>query len=151
MRKVIILSGISGVGKSTYARDNFPGALRFSADDFFSRSGEYKFDPTKLGEAHANCFKRFLAHLAIENVDMTLVVDNSNCEAWEIAPYVLAANAFGWEHEIITLFVPWNKLEKCADRNIHGVLTNALSVMFDKLYKRVLPAHWNAREIKVDL
>ena len=32
-------------------------------------------------------------------------------------PYVLAANAFGWEHEIITLFVPWSKLEVLASRN----------------------------------
>ncbi len=151
MRKAIIISGVSGVGKSTYARDNFPGALRFSSDDFFQREGEYKFDPAKLGEAHANCFRRYLAHLAIENVDMTLVVDNTFCEAWEIAPYVLAANAFGWEHEIITLFVPWSKLEVLASRNIHGVPTNVLSSMFDKLLKRVLPKHWNAREIKVEV
>ncbi len=151
MRKAIIISGVSGVGKSTYARDNFPGALRFSADDFYERSGEYKFDPAKLGEAHANCFRRYLAHLAIENVDMTLVVDNTFCEAWEIAPYVLAANAFGWEHEIITLFVPWNKLNALTSRNIHNVPSLTRSAMFDKLLKRVLPKHWNAREVRIEV
>ena len=148
MPKVIILSGVSGSGKSTYARKHFPEAIRLSADDYFLQDAKWNFDPTKLTEAHAECFSKFLFHLASPaSKEEVIVVDNTNCSAWEIAPYVLAATSFGFEHEIITLFVPWNKLEECARRNVHNVPTNVISKMFDVLLKRTLPGHWNAREV----
>ena len=60
--KMFIMRGISGSGKSTKAREimakeNSCGnaAIICSADDFFMASGKYKFDASKLGQAHAWC------------------------------------------------------------------------------------------------
>lgn len=56
MREVIILSGISGSGKSTYAdefcRTKYEGkyVCRVSADDYFMVAGSYNFDPEKVGQ-----------------------------------------------------------------------------------------------------
>lgn len=56
--------------------------LQFSADSFFGP--DYKFDPRLLGEAHADCFKRYLMELqriAMYNnehgKDVLFVVDNT--------------------------------------------------------------------------
>jgi NEDD4-binding protein 2 len=148
-RSVIILSGMSGSGKSHYARTRYPTAARISADDFFLQEGKWAFDATKLAEAHAECFREFLRHLT--NDEEIIVVDNTNTEVWEISPYVLAARAFGIEAEIITLFVAWNRIDVCATRNVHNVPARIIEMQFDKLIKRALPRYWNARDEKVTL
>jgi predicted kinase len=108
MERVVILSGISGAGKSHYAvkltRDT-PDSTIVSADRFFYRdNGEYEFDVTKLSEAHATCFRYFIDALMIG--DELVVVDNTNTTIWEISPYVLGAQAFGYDFEIVTIHCP---------------------------------------------
>lgn len=58
---VYIVRGLPGSGKSTFAKTlakslNIPF---WEADQFFYKDGQYNFDPTKLGEAHAQCFENF--------------------------------------------------------------------------------------------
>lgn len=100
--KVIILRGISGSGKSTWAKQNAPhDAVIVSADHFFIQpNGEYVFDPSKLHDAHIDCFRRFLD--GIEKKTPTIIVDNTNIHRWEFQPYLLAAQARGYELELIT-------------------------------------------------
>jgi len=91
---VHIMSGIPGSGKSTYARQKFAAAVVVSADDLFVRpDGRYVFEPERIGEAHASCFRRFVDLLAAGTP--LIVVDNTNVHCWEISPYVLAAQAYG--------------------------------------------------------
>ena len=143
MKHAIILSGVSRAGKSAFARKNFPNTHRISADDFFKTSqGGCEFSPLKLEEAHNDCFRKFLVHLASSEED--IIVDNSNTMTWQISPYVLAAKTFDFSHEIITLVVPWEKLEEL------DALTNLVSKQYHNLVKRVLPPFWNAREIRLE-
>lgn len=101
---MIIMRGVSGSGKSTWVRQHYPEAVVVSADDFFVLpSGERKFDPEKKGEAHQSCWRRF--HEALTAKKLLIVVDNNNITAWEIAPYVLPAQALGYEVQILTLLV----------------------------------------------
>ncbi len=58
--KAIILSGISGAGKSTYIDERYPTAPMCSADTYFTTDGVYKFDATRLGEVHAQCLRWFI-------------------------------------------------------------------------------------------
>lgn len=92
---VKILSGISGSGKSTYARRH--RGVIVSADDYFVRDGAYRFNPARLSSAHATCFARYLG--ALDDGHPLVIVDNTNTTAVEIAPYVLAAQAKGYDHE----------------------------------------------------
>lgn len=97
-KNVIILRGVSGSGKSTFAsmlaRHN-DGALVVTADDYFTdRDGLYKFDPSKLGAAHAQCFERF--ETALYNPDVnTIIVANTNTSPRDFKKYVDAAEAYG--------------------------------------------------------
>ena len=143
MGKVIVMSGVSGSGKSTYAHKlalflHFSGSCVCSpgdpcgrccgqeasqrrnalvcpersvghygwvvgADDFFEGSEGYRFDKTKLAEAHGQCFRRFIDLLDV-GVDL-VIVDNTNTTTEEIAPYMLGASAYGYEAEVITIEV----------------------------------------------
>lgn len=102
------MQGVSGAGKSTLARKlvrtvSSRGAYAqiVSADDFFcDSSGAYNFDPAKLGEAHDACFRKFLKFLMYERTEL-IVVDNTNTQAVQIAPYVLAATALGFRAKIL--------------------------------------------------
>lgn len=127
MRKVIVLSGCSGSGKSEYVKkfgkiagpshavpiDVTPEHVSLSegdyvgivsADTFFiNAEGEYKFEGAKLPEAHALCFRSFIRALQTKSFyHQYLFVDNTNTTTVEIAPYMLAASAFGWPAEVLT-------------------------------------------------
>jgi predicted kinase len=139
MKRVIVLQGVSGSGKSHYARkllqeyanDN-PRII--STDDFFNidtaRSrDDYKFDPSKLGEAHAWCFCEYI--LALQGTaDDFIIVDNTNASAEELSPYMLAASAFGAKAFIVRVDCD---LEVAARRNVHNVPTNAISRQAERI------------------
>jgi predicted kinase len=97
-KNVIILRGVSGSGKSTFAsmlaRHN-NGAVVVTADDYFTDSwGLYKFDASKLGAAHAQCYKRFETALFDPDVN-TVIVANTNTSPRDFKNYVDAAEAYG--------------------------------------------------------
>ncbi len=120
--KVILLKGVSGSGKSTYCKNNFPDAHVVSADHFFERLGH--FDPSLLADAHRECFSNFLALLGDE-VE-TIVVDNTNITMWELAPYWRLADLQGADVEVHEILAP---VQLCIARNIHEVPANAIERM----------------------
>lgn len=92
--KVIMMSGVPGSGKSTLVARRWPGAVVFSADAYFMVDGEYRFDPSRIGEAHCGCLRSFTETLQVADVEV-LVVDNTNLSVSEIAPYAALAQAYG--------------------------------------------------------
>lgn len=68
----------------------------FSTDDFFKLGGDgsYRFDPSKLGAAHAWNLRRAVS--AMESAIPVVVIDNTNTQAWEMRPYAEAALAHGY-------------------------------------------------------
>jgi len=117
-----ILRGVSGSGKSIMAAE-MPQAVVVSADDFFMVDGKYQFDVTKLGDAHGSCFRRAIEAL---QAGKDLVVDNTNCSVVEVAPYMLLAQAFGAETEIVR--INCDPVVALA-RNTHGVPAKAIAAM----------------------
>ena len=59
MRRVIIMRGLPGSGKSTEAKSYIltHGAVVVSADDFFMVAGKYRYNPAKIGDAHVACMR----------------------------------------------------------------------------------------------
>jgi predicted kinase len=53
MKELFLLRGLPGSGKSTLAKSL--GGMQIEADKYFMDGDEYKFDPSKLKEAHAWC------------------------------------------------------------------------------------------------
>ena len=141
--RVEILSGVSGSGKSTYAwsrTKEIPKSGVVSADLYFCFNGEYNFDPKKLSEAHGWCFRKFIEELRRNPHGLDLViVDNTNTTEAEIAPYVLGAQAYEAEVEIITFFC---EPEIAHKRNVHGVSLESVMKQYERFKKRNFPPWW---------
>jgi predicted kinase len=116
--RVVIMRGIPGAGKSTWVRDNMPGALIASADHYYTGpDGVYRFDPNKIRDAHNYCLREFLTHLMLGG-PQDLVVDNTNVKVFEVAPYYRLAEAFGREVEVVWVDCT---ADVAAARTVHGV------------------------------
>lgn len=95
---LVLLRGAPGSGKSTVARallERNPGGVKLSTDDYFTHNGEYRFDPTALGEAHEWNHKR--AKEAFERGANPIIIDNTNLQGWEMRPYVIQALKHGYK------------------------------------------------------
>ena len=142
MKRVYILRGPSGVGKTTWT-ERLPDELKketgedvqvtvCSADHFFegteatvSDTGVhehpvYNFDISKLPQAHSQCMNSFLR--ALKNENAVIVVDNTNERRWEYMNYELAARIAGY-HVVVVEFVieTLEQLREIAARSRHGV------------------------------
>ena len=73
-KNLYLLRGIPGAGKSTLAKQL--GDSHFETDGFFMVDGEYKFDPTKLREAHQWCQSQ--VELAMIQNHITYGLDSSD-------------------------------------------------------------------------
>lgn len=135
--KVWIYCGVSGAGKTTFISGAHPHAPVCSADDYFMRSGEYRFDASKLSEAHGACLRNFVSLLQ-DSTD-EVVVDNTNTTVAELAPYAALAQAYGYELQIVTLHCD---PDIAHTRNRHGVPLDAIRRMNERLLARQLPPWW---------
>lgn len=141
MRKVIIMRGVPGSGKSTRAREiardtvgEDGSCVICSADDFHmvreEESGPlvYRFNPAKIAEAHAACMRRFLESL-LSGVNL-VIVDNTNIHEWEYTNYLRAALLAKYEIEFAECRVKTvEEIRDCAARNIHGVPLSVIALM----------------------
>lgn len=108
-KKVIILRGITGSGKSSLAKlmSSIESSTVCSADDYFVNDGEYKFNKDKLDLAHSNCFKLFCN--AIDNKINTIIIDNTNSRLSEYKKYIDFSKLRGYVPIVIEIY--------CKDRN----------------------------------
>ena len=110
---LILVRGVSGAGKSTIA-DMLNIYLNscFSTDDMFMVDGEYKFDPSKLGEYHDATVQKVKDIMGDRQFEIntgedlltpiTIVVHNTFTQEWEMKPYFELAEEFNWHvHTII--------------------------------------------------
>ena len=133
---VVLVVGISGSGKSTkinkglqYHRDHKQTYGICSADHFWIQpDGSYKFDFTKLGDAHKQCQKNF-RYLLSEGIDY-IYVDNTNLTKKERSFYLNAAKEAG-ARIIVTVFPVDVDLSEA--RNVHGVPRATLEAMAKKI------------------
>lgn len=130
------MRGLPGSGKSTWAKKQDADVI-VSADDWFMRSGEYKFNPAELPAAHDACLSRFLD--AIQHGTRYVIVDNTNLKVWEIAPYYRLAQLFGYAVSIACMDT---LLSTCLKRNTHKVPDVKMGQMYQILLSEVLPDHW---------
>ena len=125
MEKILyIVRGIPGSGKTTFAKTL--GGTHFETDMFFMTDGEYKFDGSKIKEAHKWCqdsvhTAMLLNHTA--NLNPVIVVSNTFTQEWEMEPYFQMADYF--EYKVFTIIIE----KRHGGTNQHGVPENKIEQM----------------------
>ena len=110
MKQLILLRGLPGSGKSTFA--NLLGGIHVEADQYFMQDGEYKFDASKLKQAHNWCKLR-VEHSMEDGADK-IVVSNTFTQEWEMDTYFELAEKYGYQTSCLIV-------ENIHDsKNIHG-------------------------------
>lgn len=139
LKKVTILIGIPGSGKSTWAaRQN--GATVVNADRYhIGADGVYRYSVANAGKAHLWCYRAFLD--ALERRDDHIIVDNTNTQNWERSPYVKHAQLCGYTVEFKRFRCP---VELAAKRNVHGVSREIIEKMAARIEDPV--ARWGEVE-----
>ena len=87
--KMVIMQGGPGTGKTYTATElvkKIPGAVKVSADDEFTdENGVYRFDGTRIREAHRACRQKTVNALKEGHV---VIVDNCNATNLFVKPYL---------------------------------------------------------------
>ena len=146
--QVIVLQGVSGSGKSSYVNAFNGPKASCSADDYFVQDSGYRFNPAQLGEAHAWCLRRFIYQLSTYtggDSSLTVLVDNTNTAAIEIAPYMAIAAAYNVPAKIVTIECD---LDLAFRRNQHNVPMSTIQKQAARIKQShsQFPKHWE-REI----
>jgi predicted kinase len=126
-KELFLLRGLPGSGKSTLAAQL--GGSLVEADRYFMQYGEYKFDASKLKEAHAWCREEVRKWMEVDNsgynVDR-IVVSNTFTQEWEMKPYYELAEKYGYR--VYSIVVE----NRHGGKNVHNVPDEAI----DKMRKR---------------
>jgi len=94
-QKLILIRGISGSGKTTYAKRLMredPSLSHHEADMFFYHNGEYQFNPKELKNAHEWCKAKTEEDL---RNGKSVIVSNTFTQKWEIEPYIELGKRYG--------------------------------------------------------
>lgn len=97
MPRLVLVRGLPGSGKSTYAKSL--SIHHVEADMYFvNKHGTYQFNPHKLHQAHKWCQGQ-TEHLLKNGQDV--VVSNTFVEHWEMKPYMEMATHFNVDVEVV--------------------------------------------------
>ena len=134
--QLVLLRGIPGAGKTTYASKAFPRARILSTDRYFKRpDGTYRFDASRLSEVHEACLRD--CRVALNERATPIVIDKCNLSWKAIEPYVKAARAACYEVRVVTLFA---EPLTCWRRNVHKVPQAKVLELAQLLRQTRLPA-----------
>lgn len=132
MKRMVLICGPSGIGKSTLAEalvDKMGGVWRES-DTYFidEETMEYKWDPAKLALAHGWC-RQEVEDFMIAGSEH-IVVSNTFTRVWERKPYIDLAIKYGYEVVIIHMggLMP----KRLAELSTHKVPVSTIERMVER-------------------
>lgn len=100
--ELILIRGIPGSGKSTFAkalRGNSPEIMHYEADMFFmDQFGQYKFDVSKLNHAHVWC--QDITDVSLGK-GKSVIVSNTFTTKKELVPYFSIAKKYNIKPTVI--------------------------------------------------
>jgi predicted kinase len=126
-KHLILVRGIPGSGKSTFAK--LICNQHVEADMFFELEGEYKFDPSKLKQAHEWCKNKAEGWMKI---GYNVAVSNTFSQEWEMQPYFELAKEYGY---MVHVLIKENRHE---GKNVHNVPEEKLEQMKNRFELKLI-------------
>ena len=123
-KELFLLRGLPGSGKTTLA--NQLGGSLVEADRYFMVYGDYKFDASKLKEAHAWCREQVQNWMETNGRGFDvprIVVSNTFTQEWEMKPYYDLAKEHGYM--VFSLIVE----NRHGGQNVHNVPEDKIEQM----------------------
>ena len=127
MKQLILLRGLPGSGKSTFAKSL--GGIHIEADQYFMDNGVYKFDASQIKNAHNYCqsqTRAWMSHNGEQIKTDKIIVSNTFTMEWEMDAYFEMAEEFGYQvfslivenrHEGVNVHdCPKDKIEQMRNR-----------------------------------
>lgn len=121
-KELFLLRGLPGSGKSTVAKSL--GGNHVEADMFFEKDGGYKFEPSKIKDAHNWCKDKVELWMSLPI--NRIVVSNTFTQEWEMKDYFNLAEKYGYR--VFSLVVE----NRHGGENTHNVPKETI----DKMLKR---------------
>ena len=114
MKTLYLIRGVSGAGKSTFAKQlaDSMSIDFYEADQYFYRHGKYEFNPTDLKYAHDWCQSMCYTNLS---QDFSVVVSNTSTTEAEVQTYAKIAEETG------AMFVSLIVENRHGNKSIHDV------------------------------
>lgn len=131
MKNLVLLRGVPGSGKSTFAHFIWSNYAICEADQFFvGDDGVYRFDGTKIKQAHEWCRNeveiRMKDNEANPQYYPEIVVSNTFTQEWEMEEYYKLAEKYGYR--VFSLIVE----NRHGGINTHGVPEEKVQQMRDR-------------------
>ena len=131
--ELILIRGLPGSGKTTYAINNFPWYFHYETDMFFENDrGDYIFDSSKLSEYHKKCFDKMVHAMNDIAAGLTRVWDgvtvaNTFSRIWEMQKYIDFCKNNNYKFRVIRLNTQYG--------NVHNVPKNTILNMKNRFEK----------------
>lgn len=129
MKTLILLRGIPGSGKSTFANHIWNDYAICEADQYFvgKETGEYEFKPDEIKIAHQWCKEQVETRMKDNQYNPRyypeIVVSNTFTQEWEMESYYKLAEKYGYR--VFSLIVE----NRHGGKNTHGVPDEKVEVM----------------------
>lgn len=125
MAQLLIIRGLPGSGKTTYAHnlqcdpDGWIDTELFEADMYFERpDGIYDFNPKLIPNAHQWCYRKVVESL---KSNTSTIVANTFTRKWEYQKYIDYCKEHDIPYEVITCTGNY--------QNVHGVPQETIEKM----------------------
>jgi len=125
---LVLLRGLPGSGKSSFAKHMWSDFVICEADQFFYDSdGNYNFDPSKLRDAHKYCRDKVETFMSDNEKNSQfypeIVVSNTFTREWEMDEYFKLAKKYNYQ--VVSLIVE----NRHGNKNVHGVPDSKIEEM----------------------
>lgn len=134
MKKLILMVGIPGSGKSTQARfiQEEEGGVILSTDDLFQSGEHYLWSAHLISMAHM--LNQGKCREAMSRSISPIIIDNTNVRKNDRAHYITLAEEFGYTVELVEPDTIWkNNVYECFDKCKHNVPLGTIAKMLESL------------------
>lgn len=128
MKTLILVRGLPGSGKSSFAHFIWSTYAICEADKFFvGEDGVYRFDSAKIKQAHEWCRNEVEIKMKDNEANPQyypeIVVSNTFTQEWEMEPYFELAKRYGYK--VFSIIVE----NRHGSKSIHGVPDETIDKM----------------------